>query len=151
MKKSAILSKTFAVILCLLMVVSILPIATFAAKVPMPTGMTKISDEEQTLAPGITQNEVAFTDQVAAAEANHAGENYKVVAGINAAFFNTSTGQPGGAFAINGEVHCSDAEGNRYPFFAILKDGTAVIDQKNTWTTYKDRVAEAVQGYSLER
>ena len=37
MKKSAILSKTFAVILCLLMVVSILPIATFAAKVPMPT------------------------------------------------------------------------------------------------------------------
>ena len=63
MKKSAILSKTFAVILCLLMVVSILPIATFAAKVPLPTGMTKISDEEQTLAPGITQNEVAFYDQ----------------------------------------------------------------------------------------
>ena len=24
-----------------------------------------------------------------------------------------------------------------------------MIDQKNTWTTYKDRVAEAVQGYQL--
>ena len=90
-----------------------------------------------------------LTDQVAAAEANHAGENYKVVAGINAAFFNTSTGQPGGAFAINSEIHCSDAEGNNYPFFAILKDGTAVIDKKGTWVSYKDQVTEAVQCYQL--
>ena len=190
MKKSKISTRVLAFVLCIMMFVGIVPMTAFAAEVPMPTGMTKVSDEEQTLAPGITQNEVVFydhnnrkqrmflvtadlsvdtvsvetsyyndqgsiwglqrlTDQVAAAEANHAGENYKVVAGINAAFFNTSTGQPGGAFAINGEVHCSDAEGNRYPFFAILKDGTAVIDQKNTWTTYKDRVAEAVQGYQL--
>ena len=190
MRKSTILNRTLAVILSLLMIVSILPVVSFAAKATLPDGMTEVSDKEQTLAPGITQNEVVFydennrkqrmflvtadlsvetvsvetsyyndqgevwglqrlTDQVAAAEANHAGENYKVVAGINGAFFNTSTGQPGGAFAINGEIHCSDAEGNNYPFFAILKDGTAVIDKKNTWTSYKDQVAEAVQGYQL--
>ena len=190
MREKTILSKTLAAILGLAMTMSTLPMTAFAAKVSLPTGMSKVSDDEQTLAPGITQNEVAFydqynrkqrmflvtadlsvdtvsvetsyyndqgdvwglqrlTDQVAAAEANHAGENYKVVAGINAAFFNTSTGQPGGAFAINGEVHCTDAEGNNYPFFAILKDGTAVIDKKGTWTQYKDRVAEAVQGYQM--
>ena len=190
MKKSKISTQVLAFVLCIMMFVGIVPMTAFAAEVPMPTGMTKVSDEEQTLAPGITQNEVVFydhnnrkqrmflvtanlsvdtvsvetsyyndqgsiwglqrlTDQVAAAEANHAGENYKVVAGINAAFFNTSTGQPGGAFAINGEVHCSDAEGNNYPFFAILKNGTAVIDKKGTWTSYKDQVAEAVQGYQL--
>ena len=190
MKKSKISTQVLAFVLCVMMFVGIVPMTAFAAEVPMPTGMTKVSDEEQTLAPGITQNEVVFydlnnrkqrmflvtadlsvdtvsvetsyyndqgsiwglqrlTDQVAAAEANHAGENYKVVAGINAAFFNTSTGQPGGAFAINGEVHCSDAEGNNYPFFAILKNGTAVIDKKGTWTSYKDQVAEAVQGYQL--
>ena len=188
--KSNAFGKITALLLSLMILLNVSPLTAFAAPASLPEGMVKASDVEQTLAPGITQNEVTFydenqnkqrmflvtadlsvdtvsvetsyyndqgevwglqklTDQVAAAEANHAGENYKVVAGINAAFFNTSTGQPGGAFAINGQVHCSDGEGNNYPFFAILKDGTAVIDQKNTWTSYKDRVAEAVQGYQM--
>ena len=165
-------------------------INVYAAEANLPNEMTKVSDVEQTLAPGITQNEVVFydqnnkkqrmflltadlsvdtvsvessyyndqgekwglqklTDQVAAAEANHAGENYKVVAGINGSFFNTSTGQPGGAFAINGKVCCSDAAGNNQPFFAILDDGTAIIEKAGQWSNYKDRVTEACQGYQI--
>ena len=190
MQKSTFLRKALAAFLCLLMVVSILPTSVFAAGASLPEGMTKVSDEDQTLAPGITQHEVSFydennhkqrmflltadlsvdtvsvessyyndqgdvwglqklTDQVAAAEANHVGENYKVVAGINGSFFNTSTGQPGGAFAINGKVYCSDSAGNGQPFFAILNDGTAVIEKAGQWLNYKDRVAEACQGYQI--
>ena len=167
-----------------------IPFSVSAAETTMPSGMTKVSDVEQTLAPGITQNEVVFydennkkqrmflltadlgvdtvsvessyyndqgeqwglqklTDQVAAAEANHAGEDYKVVAGINGSFFNTSTGQPGGAFAINGKVCCSDSAGNNQPFFAILNDGTAVIEKAGQWINYKERVVEACQGYQM--
>ena len=190
MQKSTFLRKALAAFLCLLMVVSILPASVFATGASLPEGMTKVSDEDQTLAPGITQHEVSFydennhkqrmflltadlsvdtvsvessyyndqgdvwglqklTDQVAAAEANHVGENYKVVAGINGSFFNTSTGQPGGAFAINGKVYCSDSAGNGQPFFAILNDGTAVIEKAGQWLNYKDRVAEACQGYQI--
>ena len=191
MKQKSI--KFLSAFLSFLMVFSVLasiPFTASAAETTMPSGMTKVSDVEQTLAPGITQNEVVFydennkkqrmflltadlsvdtvsvessyyndqgevwglqklTDQVAAAEANHAGENYKVVAGINGSFFNTSTGQPGGAFAINGKVYCSDSAGNGQPFFAILNDGTAVIEKAGQWLNYKDRVAEACQGYQM--
>ncbi len=87
-----------------------------------------------------------LTDQVAAAEKNHEGENYRVVAGINAAFYNTSTGWPGGAFAMNGVV-AQDA-GNQ-PFFAILKDGTAMIGKPADWAGVKAQVKEAIQGYEL--
>ena len=187
------LIKYLAAFLSFMMIFSVfatVPFTASATEATLPTGMTKVSDVEQTLAPGITQNEVVFydannkkqrmflltadlgvdtvsvessyyndqgekwglqklTDQVAAAEANHAGENYKVVAGINGSFFNTSTGQPGGAFAINGKVYCTDAAGNGQPFFAILDDGTAIIEKAGQWTNYKDRVAEACQGYQI--
>ena len=191
MKQKSI--KFLSAFLSFLMVFSVfasIPFTASAAEASLPNGMTKVSDVEQTLAPGITQNEVVFydennkkqrmflltadlsvdtvsvessyyndqgevwglqklTDQVAAAEANHAGENYKVVAGINGSFFNTSTGQPGGAFAINGKVCCSDAAGNAQPFFAILNDGTAIIEKAGQWSNYKDRVVEACQGYQI--
>lgn len=191
MKQKSI--KFLSAFLSLLMVFSVfamVPMTASAAEANLAEGMTKVSDIEQTLAPGITQNEVVFydefgrkqrmfllnadlsvdtvsvessyyndqgevwglqrlTEQVAAAEANHVGENYKVVAGINGSFFNTSTGQPGGAFAINGKVCCSDAAGNAQPFFAILNDGTAIIEKAGQWSNYKDRVVEACQGYQI--
>ena len=191
MKQKSI--KLLSVFLSLLMVCSVFamaPMTASAAEANLAEGMTKVSDVEQTLAPGITQNEVVFydefgrkqrmfllnadlsvdtvavessyyndqgevwglqrlTEQVAAAEANHVGENYKVVAAINGSFFNTSTGQPGNAFAINGKVCCTDAAGNGAPFFAILKDGTAMIGEKGKWTNYKEQVAEACQGHTI--
>jgi len=62
MKKGKISTRVLAFVLCIMMFVGIVPMTAFAAEVPMPTGMTKVSDEEQTLAPGITQNEVVFYD-----------------------------------------------------------------------------------------
>ena len=188
--KSNRLGKIISFILCLIMLMSLFPLTAFASEFSLPSGTTMVSEVEQTLAPGITQQEIVYydennhkqrafiavadlgvdtvsveasyyndqgkewglqrlTEQAAAAEANHAGENYKVVAGINAAFFNTSTGQPNGAFAINGEICCSDSEGNRQPFFAVLKDGTAMIGQKGEWTKFKDQVVDAVHGYEM--
>ena len=62
------------------------------------------------------------TDQAAAYERDNPGT--KVVAGINADFFNMNTGEPTGAFVMDGVVY---HEANNRPYFAILKDGTATI------------------------
>ena len=53
---------------------------------------------------------------------------YNVVAGINADFYNMSTGQPAGALVMEGKVYQGT---NGRPFFAILKDGTAAIREGN--------------------
>ncbi len=71
-----------------------------------------------------------LTEQVAAANAKFSdptnpefiSENYTVVAGTNGDFYNMQTGQPSGAFAINGQV--MNASNNR-PWFAVFEDGTA--------------------------
>ena len=65
---------------------------------------------------------VPTTKQAAAYEKKHPGET--VVAAINADFFNMATGEPIGALVMDG-VKYHDANGRWY--FAILKDGTAVI------------------------
>lgn len=62
------------------------------------------------------------TDQAAAYERDNPGK--KVVGGINADFFNMNTGEPAGAFVMDGTVY-HEAHGR--PYFAILNDGTAVI------------------------
>ena len=82
------------------------------------------------------------TDQAAAYEAAHPGE--KVVAGINADFYNMTTGEPSGAFVMNGTVY---HKVNNRPYFAILKDGTAVI-RDGSHTDLSD-VQEAVAGNEM--
>ncbi|MDD6022785.1 MAG: phosphodiester glycosidase family protein [Oscillospiraceae bacterium] len=68
---------------------------------------------------------VSTTKQAAAYEKD-TGET--VVAAINADFFNMATGEPQGALVMDGEIH--HAANNR-PYFAVLKDGTAVIRYGN--------------------
>ena len=63
---------------------------------------------------------------------------YNVVAAVNADFFNMATGAPQGALVMNGTVYHNSTN----PYFAILKDGTAVIRQGKV----KDDVKEAVGG-----
>lgn len=96
------------------------------------------------------QNEVLgmqkTTDQVAAAEAKHE-EPYSVVVAINASYYNTSTGKPTGAFVMEGNDVTTESQGNAYPFFAILKDGTAMIGAKGEYSSYKGQIAEAIGGY----
>lgn len=77
------------------------------------------------------------TDQAAAYEKKTGN---KVVAAVNADFFNMTTGEPVGLFVMDGTVY--HANSNK-PYFAILKDGTAVI--REAGTDYSD-VQQAVGG-----
>ncbi len=66
-----------------------------------------------------------------------------VVGAVNGGGFNTSTGEPAGVFVMNGSVEHS---GGYQPFFAILKDGTAVVRSAGERT---DDVKEAVSGMEI--
>ncbi len=63
-----------------------------------------------------------------------------VIAGINGDFYNTSTGEPRGLLVMNG-LQCHPV--GKYSYFAILKDGTAVIRESTQSTA---DVVEAVGG-----
>ena len=71
--------------------------------------------------------------------------NYNVIASINGAGFDMSTGEPGGLLVMNGkEYHGINSNG----FFGILDDGTAVIGTTQEYNTiYKDRVKEGIAGF----
>ena len=71
--------------------------------------------------------------------------NYNVIASINGAGYNMSTGEPGGLLVMNGvEYHPVNGNG----FFGILKDGTPVIGTTQEYNTiYKDQVQEGIAGF----
>ena len=91
------------------------------------------------------------TDQMAAAQKKHSNpedtenyiENYNAVLGINADFYNMSTGAPMGVLVMNGKVYHGMGGEN---FFAILKDGTPLIGGTAEWEANKDNIQEAVGG-----
>ncbi len=84
-------------------------------------------------------------DQVAAMAKNYADvENFTPVVAINGDGFNTTTGKPGGLLVMEGvEWHPVDGDG----FFAILKDGTAMIGTKAEYETYKDQIQEGIGAF----
>lgn len=91
------------------------------------------------------------SDQMAAAQKKHSDsadtenyiENYNAVVGINADFYDMSSGAPQGALVMEGVEYHGVASEN---FFAILKDGTPVIGSPSDYATYKDQIQEAVGG-----
>lgn len=72
-------------------------------------------------------------------------EYYSVVAGVNASFYNMTTGQPSGVCYLDGVAIGESASYNQY--FAILKDGTAKIDY--TTNMKKDDLWQAVAGSQM--
>ena len=94
------------------------------------------------------------SDQMEAARARHTDpddpdhyiENYNPVVGINADFYNMSTGVPSGLLVMEG-VLCHDI-GNE-GFFGILKDGTAMIGSAADWEAHKNDIQEAVGANKL--
>ncbi len=84
-------------------------------------------------------------------QANAAKEKrgYNVVATTNASYYNVSTGQPTGGFVMEGVNINGNGAGDNYPFFAVLKDGTAMIGQKGTFSNYADQIQEAVGGWTM--
>ncbi len=97
------------------------------------------------------QNEVygmsTVREQAAAAVAKHQGENYTPVVAINASYYNTSNGKPTGAFVMEGNDVTTQGEGDKYSFFAVLKDGTYMIGAKGEYSKYVGRIQEAIGGY----
>ena len=71
--------------------------------------------------------------------------NYNVVASVNGAGFNMSTGEPGGLLVMNGqEYHGINTNG----FFGILDDGTAIIGTTDEYNNiYRGRVKEGIAGF----
>ena len=88
-------------------------------------------------------------DQINALVKNHQDiENFTPVVAINGDGFNTSTGEPGGLLVMEGvEWHPVDGDG----FFAILKDGSAMIGSKADYYTYKDQIQEAIGAFGSGR
>ena len=87
-----------------------------------------------------------LSEQVAAMENNY-DEPFTVVAGINASYYNTTTGKPTGAFVMEGIDVTNEREGNNYAFFAVLKDGTYMIGNKGEYSNYMGQIKEAIGGY----
>ena len=74
---------------------------------------------------------------------------YNVVATTNASYYNVSTGQPTGGFVMEGVNINGNGAGDGYCFFAVLKDGAAMIGQKGTFSQYADQIQEAVGGWQM--
>ena len=71
-------------------------------------------------------------------------ENFNVIVATNADGYNMSTGKPGGLLVMEGvEWHPVDKDG----FFAILKDGTAMIGTQAEYEAYKDQIQEGIGGF----
>ena len=91
------------------------------------------------------------SDQMSAAQKRHSDpsdtanyvEHYNAVVGVNADFYNMTTGAPSGALVMEGVEYHGVASEN---FFAILKDGTAMIGSSSDYAAYKDQIQEAVGG-----
>ena len=90
-------------------------------------------------------------DQAAAMMKNYADpsspkyiENFNIVVATNADGFNIATGEPGGLLVMDGvEWYGVDKDG----FFAILKDGSAMIGTQADYATYKDQIQEGIGGF----
>ena len=188
MKQRKFLTKALAGILCVLMLTSVIPVASFAAynKDFVSETHDVFKSTSSTLAPGIdqyinyayakdgkqmvyyvatadiTRDDVVIqtsylkqhengimgmdklTNQIAYANQKYSNpedsqfnsEYYNVVAGVNASFYNMTTGQPIGITYIDGVSFGTVSYDN---FFAILKDGkTAVIDYAKNIGNYVD-------------
>ena len=90
------------------------------------------------------------TDQMASAQTRRSDptskyymENYNAVVGVNASFYNMETGEPTGLLVMDGVKYHNS---NNWPFFAVLKDGTAMIADASKWSSVESQVQEAVSG-----
>ena len=80
-------------------------------------------------------------DQMRSAQAKHQNENYYPVLGVNADFYNMTSGEPSGVLMMEGvEFHRPGTEN----FFGIKKDGTPIIGGYSDYEALKDQLQEAV-------
>ena len=194
MKKGKISTRVLAFVICVMMFVGIVPMATFAKSETGKFSNSKLSlvqDKQSTLASGVTQNiytvydkngkqvkmfaatidmsvdtvklftsyqnmdNTAYgmsklTEQVAAfdkkATADDPYYHGTVVAGINASYYNMTTGKPSGVFVMNGN---DVTGGEKSAYFAVLKDGTVKIGNADEYANDKGNIQEALGIYKM--
>ena len=94
-----------------------------------------------------------LSNQMKAANEKYQKENpyFQAVAGVNGDFYNMTTGQPTGAFYMDGEYLINGC--NNRPWFAIFEDGTATCGKNTTeWNAAiaaHGKVMEAVGGSQM--
>ena len=194
MKKGKISTLVLVFVICVMMFVGIVPMATFAKSEKGKFSNSQLSlvqDKQSTLASGVTQNiytvydkngkqvkmfaatidmsvdtvklftsyqnmdNTAYgmsklTEQVAAFDKKAtAGDPYyhgTVVAGINASYYNMTTGKPSGVFVMNGN---DVTGGEKSAYFAVLKDGTVKIGNAGEYESDKGNIQEALGIYKM--
>lgn len=99
---------------------------------------------------GTPNNSNAFGLQpVRIQAASAAGENQKVVAAVNADFFNLASGEPIGIVYKNGQALKTQNSIINHYFFAITKSGEAVIGGSAEYDGIKDQLQEALGGNAI--
>lgn len=200
MRRNTYFIKVLASILCVAMLLSVIPLTTFASSAEEFKSETHsvFKHTESTLAPGVTQSiKYAYatkdgkqmvyyvatadvtrddvivqtsckeqyttksfgmqklTDQIAYANDLYTDKNsdryisdyYNVIAGVNASFYNMTTGQPSGITYLDG---VQIGESSSYAqFFAMTKDGKAVIDYTKNLSKYTNNIDQAVAGSQM--
>ncbi|MBO5042295.1 MAG: phosphodiester glycosidase family protein [Clostridia bacterium] len=95
-------------------------------------------------------NQIAFADKLYTDPTSDRfiSENYKVVAGVNASFYNMTTGQPSGVTYLDGIRIGESASYNQ--IFAVKKDGSVYIEYtKNLEDADYDEIWQAVAGSQM--
>ena len=92
----------------------------------------------------LTEQVKAFNEKAANGDQYYQGT---VVAGINASYYNMTTGKPTGVFVMNGnDVTDSDKSAG---YFAVMKDGTVKIGKPVEYDSDKGNIQEAIGIYKM--
>ncbi|MCM3717327.1 phosphodiester glycosidase family protein [Fictibacillus phosphorivorans] len=75
-------------------------------------------------------------------------ENHRVVAAVNADFYNMATGEPHGIVYKDGRL-IKDYTNRIWNFFGIKKDGTAIIGNSTDYEAVKSEIKEALGGNAI--
>ncbi|MBR4880286.1 MAG: phosphodiester glycosidase family protein, partial [Clostridia bacterium] len=94
----------------------------------------------------LTEQVATFNEKAAAGDPYYQGT---VVAGINASYYNMTTGKPTGTFVMNGIDVTTESEGNNYGYFAVMKDGSVKIGNKGDYSKDKGNIQEAIGIYTM--
>ena len=91
----------------------------------------------------LTEQVAAFNEKAAAGDTYYNGT---VVVGINASYYNMTTGKPSGVFVMNGN---DVTGGERSAYFAVMKDGRVKIGKSDEYETDKGNIQEAIGIYKM--
>ena len=94
----------------------------------------------------LTEQVASFNEKAAAGDEYYQGT---VVAGINASYYNMTTGKPMGTFVMNGIDVTNEAEGNQYGYFAVMKDGSVKIGKPGDYSSDKGNIQEAIEIHTM--